>query len=165
MLQTHELLQAAVPTRLEKRRIADQLGRLNESTVYKWCEDKANGSGSRNFIDVAEVVLEHAAVHHPDAALAIVRHLESVVTTILVARAEALPAGDLVAVLQPQSEKELTEATQAFSRALRQLVLSGDCDLNALLREVQDAAVTIRKAEVMIQAVLTDQPGGTRGEA
>jgi hypothetical protein len=158
MRPTHELLRDAIPTRAEKRRMMRQLGFRNESLLYRWCQDPA-ASGTRNPLDCVEAVVAHAAVHHPDAALAIVRHIETLVEEPLRRRGAGLRAEEVVLSLHPGCEREMLESVQAFTRALRQLVLSGTCDLAELLKEIQDAGRVVRTAEVMLQAVIEAQAG------
>jgi hypothetical protein len=153
MHPTYELIRGVIPTRIEKRRVAEQLGHLNESTLYKWCEDPAR-SGSRNPVDILEVLLDHGMTHHPDEALALLQHLDAVAERPLTRRAQALTAAQLVVVLQPGHQKELYESVAAFSAALRCLVMEGDCDLDGLLQEVLEAGAAVRKAEVMIRALI-----------
>ncbi len=152
-MSTHVLMANAVPTRLEKRRLAAALGLKSESQVYAYCEDQ-EGSGRPNPIDKVDAVLNHALVHHPDAALAIISHFESRAQRILGERGSALPVLDLVATLQPVVAKEGTEAVLALSEALRQGVLSGRCSPDDLLREVQEGERTLKYARTLIEAAI-----------
>jgi hypothetical protein len=162
MKASHQLMQAAIPTRHEKRRVARALGFKGESQVYAFCEDP-DGAGRPNPIDKIEVILDHALVHHPDAALAIVQRLEAKCVSALSARATALPLADLLVVLQPEAEREALDAVRAFSTAMRQMVLGGDCDQTALLREVEEAERQMSRVATMLRAVIeADSTTGTR---
>lgn len=152
-METFELVRAAVPTRAEKRRVARTLGYSDESTLYKWSEDP-DGSGKRNPIDCVEILLDHALLHHPDAALAIVQHLEARCARALGRRGAALPLPELLVVVQPASERESLEAVGALSSALRQIVLSGSCDAPELLREVEEAERAMHRTAVMLRAAI-----------
>ncbi|HEX8276052.1 MAG TPA: hypothetical protein VF615_25670 [Longimicrobiaceae bacterium] len=157
MTPTHQLMQAAVPTRHEKRRVARALGISSESLFYAFCEDP-DGSGRPNPIDKIEVILDHALVHHPDAALAIVQRLEARCVHALSARATALPLADLLVSLQPDAEREAMDTVRAFSTAIRQVVLGGDCDRDALLQEITEAERELKRVGVMLRAAIEADP-------
>ncbi len=162
MAQRFELRRAVTPTREEKRRLARAMGLADESLVYKWAEDP-DGSGRPNPIDKLEIIMDHALLHHPDAALAIAQHLETRITRALSRAASGLSRAQLVTQLQPATEKEAIEAVRAFGRSLVQLVATGDCDLPDLLREVEEGERQLKAASVMIRGVI--QAGGPTAAA
>jgi hypothetical protein len=153
MQPNHLLLQAAMPTRMEKRRISQALALKGESLVYKWCEDP-EGSGKANPLDRLEVIVGHALVHNPDAALAIVQKLEAMCLVALSAKATAARVLDLVAALQPKTAKEVGEGKDALAAALRQGVLTGDCDGASLLREIEEGERAFKNAAVQLRAAI-----------
>ncbi len=150
--RTFELVQMAVPTREEKKRLARLVG-LSESLIYKWCEDP-DGSGRSNPLDGTEAILEHARLFHPDAALAITQHFEAGNRAAIGRRSAGVPLLALVTDLQPATERELHEALCAFTAALRQLLASGKCDMRVLAREVEDAERQLSMVGVMVRAAI-----------
>lgn len=152
MKRTFELMRMALPAREDKRRVARALGLKSEALIYKWCEDP-DGSGRPNLIDKLDVILDHARVHHPHAALAIEQHI-SAGNALAFGRIETGSARELVLRVQPGVEKEVTEAVQAFTRALRQLAADQQTDLRLLLKEVQDAERELGRTAVMIRALI-----------
>lgn len=157
MTPTHQLMQAALPTRQEKRRVARALGFKGETQIYAYCEDP-DGSGRANPIDKVEIILDHALIHHPDAALAIVQRLEGKCVRALSARATALPLAELLVCLQPGAEREALDVVQAFSTALRQVALGGDCDRLALLRQIEEAEREMTRVATMLRAANEADP-------
>lgn len=160
-MKTHELMQAIVPTREEKRRLGRALG-LGESIIYKWCADP-EGAGRPNPFDHVEEILDHARLHHPAKAVAIEQRIVTGNLRAFGRRAAGLSSLQAVSSLQPGSEKEALEAVRALSSALRDLALDGDCDLDSLIREIEEAERQFRMAAVMIRAV-RDQQAATAGK-
>lgn len=162
-MQTYELLNAMVPTRQEKRRIGEArgyAGKHPEDTIYKECEDP-DGSGRPNPLDELLLYVNHALVHHPDAALTTAQFLMHHVEGSLAAAARTLPLSQLILRYQPTGEKESMEAARALSAALRQMVLGGAADGPALLREVEEAERELSKVAVMLRASMqTDVRAG-----
>lgn len=156
MTPTHELVKACIPTREDKRRVMRQLGLNSESTLYKWTEDP-EGSGRPNPIDYMDVILDHARLYHPDAALAVVQHFDAANHRALGRQAAGVSTAQLLAQLQPGSEKEAHEAVAAFSAALLQVVVRGTCDLRALLQEVEEGERQLKAAAVMLRAAVEAQ--------
>lgn len=150
---TYELMKACLPTRTEKRKIAAQLRRKDESIIYKWCEDP-DGSGRPNPLDMLESILEHARIYHPIAAYAVVNRLIRGNAAAASRTSTALPIQDLVTRLQPLSEKEAMEAIREFSRALRDLLQGETVDLRTLVKEVDEAMRQFQYVQDMLRAVI-----------
>jgi hypothetical protein len=153
-MQTYEILNAMVPTRLEKRRIAEARGYRSESAIYQDCEDPERPGGRRNCFDEVLLYVDHALVHHPDAALAAAQFLTGYVEGSLAAAAGALPVDQVILRHQPSAEMEGLEAVRALSTALRQMVLGGAADTPALLREIEEAAREFNRLVVMLRAAV-----------
>jgi hypothetical protein len=150
-MRTFELLDQLAPTKYEKKRIADLRGYKSVNSIWQECEDPER-SGRRNCFDEVLIYVDHALIHHPDAALALAQHLSNYVRGALAAAAGALPVGQLILKLQPTSEKESMEAVSALSTALRQMVLGGSADSEPLLREIEEAGRELDKMAVMLRA-------------
>jgi hypothetical protein len=153
MAATFELMRAAMPTRDDKRVVQRQLGYKNDSLIYKWCEDPGK-SGRPNLVDNVDVVLDHARLHYPDAAIAIIQHFEAGNVRVLTRRAGQTPIPQLISTLQPGVEKEALESVSAFSSAFRQIIASGRCDLHAVLKEVEESERQARAAASIIRAAI-----------
>lgn len=152
-MQTFELLDQLAPTKYEKQRIAGMRGYKSVNSIFQECEDPER-SGRRNCYDEVLIYIDHALVHHPDAALAAAQHLSNYVRGSLAAAAQALPISQLILKLQPTSEKESMEAVGALSTALRQMVLGGSADSESLLREIEEAGRELDKMAVMLRAAM-----------
>ncbi len=150
---TWELMKALVPTRPEKKKIAGALRLKDESLVYKWCEDP-DGSGRPNPIDKVELLLEHALLLHPMAAFALMNRFKRLFSHAARRASGDLPIQNLVATLQPLSEKEAMEAISEFSRTLRDLVIGEEVDLERLLKEVDEAMRQFQHAGEMLRAAI-----------
>lgn len=154
-MRNHELMQAIVPTRQEKQRLGRALG-LGESIIYKWCADP-EGAGRPNPFDHTDVILDHARLHHPEMATEVEGRIVRGNLRAFGRRAAGMTSLQAVAALQPGSEKEALEAVRALSSALRELALTDDCDLDALIREIEEAERHFRMAAIMIRAVRDQQ--------
>jgi hypothetical protein len=149
-------MQQAVPTRHEKRRVARNLGYKSEGPLYAMCEDP-DGAGRPNLIDKMDILLDHARVHHPDAAIAIVQYLQAGNSQVIGERGRCLKVLELVVVQQPRAAKETTEAAAAYAEAMRQGHLSGHCDGEVLLREVEEAERAMHEAAAQLRTALADE--------
>lgn len=151
---THELMNACMPTRAEKQRMA-KLFSVGERVMYSWCEDP-DGSGRPNPLDQLEVLMDHARLYHPAAAFAIASRLTTGNARSVGKQARGLHTPELLLEVQPAAEKELTEALHALSRALRAELAGTSVDLVATLREIEEAERELERARHLLTAAITE---------
>ncbi len=150
---THEMMQACMPTRSEKSRIARAFGYKSESSTYKWCEDP-DGSGRPNPLDQLELILDHARLYHPAAAFAIGARIMSGNARAVGGKALGRAPVDLLTDIQPAVEAETTEALHALTAALRRLCLGQGPELAAVKTEVDEAIHELQRAQAMLEAAI-----------
>jgi hypothetical protein len=155
-LPSHELMRRVAPNRVERARLGRQLGIASESLMYAFGAPAAPvGSGRPNPIDKMDAVLEHARHHHPDVAEQIVQRFAAGNAAALAERGRALRVMDTVVTLHPEITREAMDAVVAVGEALRQGMLTGGCDAESVLRELEECERAARRAAAVLRASIT----------
>lgn len=149
---THELIQACMPTRQEKQRMAKLYG-VSERLMYMWSEDP-DGSGRPNPLDHLEILLDYARAYHPAAAFAIATRIQMGNARAAGQQARGRTTRELLLEVQPGAEKELTEALHALTSTLRTYLTGDPENLPALLKELEEAEHELEHARYLITAAI-----------
>lgn len=155
MKQTHELIRALMPTSESKTIIGKRLSK-SRSQLYKWEADPmATKSSASNPLDVIETILEHARVHHPAAAIEVEEWVREG-NRIAIARAvRPLPLAHLLTEHASHTEMEIYEALTAVNNITRRLLVNEAPNLDAAIKELQEARTAMDHLQRMLEAAQT----------